>query len=94
MIVVIGNGKSRQHMDLQEIKNKAWTFGCNALYRDFDPDFLLSIDPHVTHEIVDTDYVLNNILYIKHIIGPLLTCRGLGNFIIKIIWYVFFSSHT
>ena len=66
MIVIIGNGKSRQHMDLQEIKNKAWTFGCNALYRDFAPDYLLSIDPHVTHEIVDTDYVLNNILYISN----------------------------
>ena len=43
-VVVIGNGKSRQHIDLNKIKEKAWTVGCNALYRDFAPDFLLTID--------------------------------------------------
>ena len=45
-VVVIGNGKSRQHMDLNKIKEKAWTFGCNALYRDFAPDYLLTVDVH------------------------------------------------
>ena len=54
-VVIIGNGKSRQHMDLDKIKEKAWTFGCNALYRDFAPDYLLTIDPHCTHEIFDSD---------------------------------------
>ena len=60
IVVIIGNGKSRQHMDLDKIKEKAWTFGCNALYRDFSPDFLLTVDPHCTHEILDSDYSLNN----------------------------------
>jgi hypothetical protein len=66
-VVIIGNGKSRQHMDLENIKTKAWTFGCNALYRDFAPDYLLTIDPHVTHEILDTDYSLKNIVYLSNI---------------------------
>lgn len=65
-VVVIGNGKSRQHMDLNRIKEKAWTFGCNALYRDFAPDFLLTIDPHCTHEILDSDYSLNNQVVISN----------------------------
>jgi hypothetical protein len=65
-VVVIGNGKSRQHMDLNKIKEKAWTFGCNALYRDFAPDFLLTIDPHCTHEILDSDYALNNKVVISN----------------------------
>ncbi len=60
IVVIIGNGKSRQRMDLDKIKEKAWTFGCNALYRDFAPDFLLTVDPHCTHEILDSDYSLNN----------------------------------
>jgi len=65
-VVIIGNGKSRQHMDLDKIKEKAWTFGCNALYRDFAPDYLLTIDPHCTHEIFDSDYSLNNKVVISN----------------------------
>ncbi len=65
-VVIIGNGKSRQHMDLNKIKEKAWTFGCNALYRDFAPDYLLTIDSHVTHEIMDSDYSLNNKVVISN----------------------------
>jgi hypothetical protein len=65
-VVVIGNGKSRQHMNLDKIKEKAWTIGCNALYRDFAPDYLLTIDPHCTHEILDSDYSLNNKVVISN----------------------------
>ena len=55
-------------MDLNKIKEKAWTFGCNALYRDFAPDYLLTIDPHVTHEVIDSDYALNNKVLILSLI--------------------------
>ena len=65
-VVVIGNGKSRQHMDLNKIKEKAWTFGCNALYRDFAPDYLLTVDGHITHEVLDSDYSLNNKVLISN----------------------------
>jgi hypothetical protein len=65
-VVVIGNGKSRQHLDLNKIKEKAWTFGCNALYRDFAPDYLLTVDGHITHEVLDSDYALNNKVLISN----------------------------
>ena len=65
-VVVIGNGKSRQHLDLDKIKEKAWTFGCNALYRDFAPDYLLTVDGHITHEVLDSDYSLNNKVLISN----------------------------
>lgn len=67
MIVVIGNGNSREDLNLDEINKKAITFGCNALYRNFSPDYLLSVDAPITHEILSTDYVKNNNLYLDNV---------------------------
>lgn len=67
MIVVIGNGLSRKNFDLNEIKKYAITFGCNALYRDFSPDYLISIDSSITHEIINSDYTLTNNFYLNNI---------------------------
>ena len=40
----IGNGPSRKEFDLTTLKDTGQTYGCNALYRDFVPDFLFSVD--------------------------------------------------
>ena len=47
--VVIGNGKSRKQIDLAAIRHR--TFGCNAVYRDFSPDVLVSVDNGMMQEI-------------------------------------------
>tara|TARA_Y100000114_G_C11725488_1_gene310742 strand:- start:424 stop:1056 length:633 start_codon:yes stop_codon:yes gene_type:complete len=47
--VVIGNGPSRKLTPLEQIK---WpTFGCNQIYKDFQPDYLLAQDKAVLHQM-------------------------------------------
>lgn len=53
---IIGNGTSRKGFDLTSLKDKGTVFGCNALYRDFAPDFelphyLVAIDQAMIDEI-------------------------------------------
>ena len=44
----IGNGPSRKDFDLNRLKASGQTYGCNALYRDFIPDFIFSVDTKMT----------------------------------------------
>ena len=44
----IGNGPSRKGFNLNKLKPTGQTYGCNALYRDFVPDFILSVDTAIT----------------------------------------------
>ena len=37
---IIGNGKTRKGFDLETLRGKGTTYGCNAVYRDFDPDYI------------------------------------------------------
>ncbi|MGY8867735.1 MAG: hypothetical protein ACKVJK_19190 [Methylophagaceae bacterium] len=53
---IIGNGKSRLSFNLSELSSHGKIYGCNALYRDYIPDVLVSVDPPITEEIS-----LNNI---------------------------------
>ena len=39
-----GNGKSRLDFDMDVIKDKGTTFGCNAIYRDMVVDHLVTVD--------------------------------------------------
>tara|TARA_A100001015_G_scaffold111561_1_gene123872 strand:+ start:226 stop:951 length:726 start_codon:yes stop_codon:yes gene_type:complete len=45
---IIGNGPSRQNFDLNKLRSSGQTYGCNALYRDFLPDFIFSVDTKMT----------------------------------------------
>lgn len=47
---IIGNGTSREHFDLQKLR-KGTVFGCNALYRVYEPDYLVAIDDGIIDEI-------------------------------------------
>ena len=51
--VVIGNGSSRLCIDLSKLKGQLKTYGCNALYRDFIPDVLVSMDSYMVYEIIN-----------------------------------------
>jgi hypothetical protein len=70
--VAIGNGESRLEFDLTHLTNhkgglfgvdKLQSYGCNALYRDFTPDFLVATGDAITKEIADSGYTASNIVY-------------------------------
>ena len=53
--IVLGNGLSRKRLDLNLFKNKK-IYGCNALYRDFEPDFLVVNDWYMMKEVLNSSY--------------------------------------
>jgi len=57
---IIGNGPSRKAIDLKDLRPHGTIWGCNALYRDFAPDYLLVIDRKMQQEIVARNYHLEN----------------------------------
>ncbi len=75
--VVIGNGPSRLELfDLNILakhrggllgSRKLQTYGCNALYRDFTPDFLVAVGNGIVSEIANSNYTKDNIVYTSSI---------------------------
>ena len=55
---IIGNGPSRKGLDLDTLEGT--TFGCNALYRDYSPDYLVSGDSNIIKEICKSEYPKDN----------------------------------
>ena len=51
----IGNGPSRKGFDLNKLKATGQTYGCNALYRDFLPDFIFSVDTKMAMQMVEDE---------------------------------------
>ena len=49
---IIGNGPSRKEFDLNSLKATGQTYGCNALYRDFIPDYIFSVDTKMTVQML------------------------------------------
>lgn len=54
--LVLGNGKSREQFDLRQVPVCVVTFGCNALYRDWWPDWLGCCDKNMREEIAQSRY--------------------------------------
>lgn len=53
---VIGNGISRKSIPLEPLRTQGKIYGCNALYRDFDPDFLIAVDVKMILELNEAGY--------------------------------------
>ncbi len=62
---VIGNGPSRAAIDCEKLKEYGIVWGCNALYRDFSPHFLVVVDKNMQNEIVKSNYHLEHACYFK-----------------------------
>ena len=62
---VIGNGRSRLRINLEDLRKHGITYGCNALYRDFAPDVLIATDPGMATEIEDSGYPLDHVFYTR-----------------------------
>jgi hypothetical protein len=48
---VLGNGTSRKSIDLNELKPNGKIYACNAVYRTFQPDYLIAVDVKMVLEI-------------------------------------------
>lgn len=55
-VFLIGNGASRKHFDLERLRPIGTIIGCNAIYREFNPDILISIDSKMLNEITKAKY--------------------------------------
>ena len=53
---VLGNGTSRKDISLDQLKTKGSIYGCNALYREFEPDYLVAVDTKMILEINKAGY--------------------------------------
>lgn len=47
-MIVIGNGESRKQVDVSQLKDPK--VGCNAVYRDYDIDYLVCVDRRMMQE--------------------------------------------
>ena len=57
---VLGNGTSRKSIDLKQLKENGTVYGCNALYREFEPDYLVAVDTKMILEINKAGYQHNH----------------------------------
>ena len=53
---VLGNGKSRLNIDPRNFQERGVVYGCNALYREFAPDYLVAVDVKMVNEIIASGY--------------------------------------
>ena len=53
---VCGNGISRQAVDLNQLRPLGKIYGCNGLYRDFEPDCLVATDKPIAEAIQHSGY--------------------------------------
>lgn len=53
---VIGNGTSRSPINIEDLSTLGNTYGCNALYRTFSPDYLVAVDVKMILEISKHGY--------------------------------------
>jgi len=53
---VLGNGTSRKGIILEELRPLGTIYGCNALYREFIPDYLIAVDTKMIREISTNGY--------------------------------------
>ena len=68
---VLGNGVSRLAVDLDTLKREGKVYGCNALYRTFTPDVLVSTDTPISTAIQESGYAEQNRMYTRKPIAGL-----------------------
>lgn len=60
---VLGNGTSRNSIDITQLKEHGKVYGCNALYRTFSPDYLIAVDVKMVLEINKAGYQHHNAVW-------------------------------
>jgi hypothetical protein len=62
---VLGNGISRRVIDLTVLKSLGTVYGCNAIYREFEPDVLISTDSPISECIQHEGYSQTHVHYTR-----------------------------
>lgn len=57
---VLGNGRSRLSINLKRLSKRGTIYGCNALYREYEPDYLIAVDPKMIIEICEKGWQLEH----------------------------------
>lgn len=57
---VFGNGKSRLNITFDQVKPYGKIYACNAVYREYSPDYLIAVDPKMIVEIEASKYQLEH----------------------------------
>ena len=63
--LVIGNGESRSHLDLNSLKINNILIGCNAIHRDIVVDHLVCCDRRMVEEAVKNPDTVNTEIYVR-----------------------------
>lgn len=63
---VLGNGTSRQSIPLEPLKQYGMVYGCNALYREYEPHYLVAVDAKMVLEIAKTNWQKTHKVYTNH----------------------------
>jgi len=53
---VLGNGTSRTSLNHNSLLDKGIVYACNAMYREFEPHYLIAVDVKMVNEIVASGY--------------------------------------
>ena len=62
---VLGNGQSRASVNLVQLQQLGPVYGCNGLYRDFEPDCLVATDRPIAEAIQRSGYSKKNRFYTR-----------------------------
>lgn len=60
-----GNGVSRQGLDLHHLQTLGTTYGCNAIYKEFEPDVLTATDQPISTRIQESGYSARKRFYTR-----------------------------
>ena len=64
---VFGNGRTRLNIGFDEVKPYGLIYACNAVYREFNPDYLVAVDSKMVNEINESRYQLTNQVWTNYI---------------------------
>jgi hypothetical protein len=62
---ILGNGISRQAVNLHKLKDRGPIYGCNALHREFVPNALVATDKPISVAIQESGYALEHKFYTR-----------------------------
>ena len=62
---VLGNGQSRASVNLVQLQQLGPVYGCNGLYRDFEPDCLVATDRPIAEAIQRSGYSKKHRFYTR-----------------------------
>jgi hypothetical protein len=57
---VLGNGTSRLGVNPKNLLDLGIVYGCNAQYREYEPDYLVAVDVKMVNEIISSGYHKDN----------------------------------